>query len=61
MPSVEVNLGMADPGGWSLTKCGIGFMPLYDPLGTPKKISEFLQGQRIAGILPIDLRDSMGE
>ena len=42
MPSVEVNLGMADPGGWSLTKCGIGFMPLYDPLRTPEKISEFL-------------------
>jgi hypothetical protein len=30
----------------------VWFMPLYDPLCTPEEVSEFLQGKRIAGILP---------
>lgn len=53
--------GMEAPGRWNVAKSGIWFMPLYDPLYTPEKISEFLQGERIAGILPDRSSDSMAE
>jgi hypothetical protein len=43
---------MTVPSGRNITKGGIWFVPLYNPLCTPEKISEFMKGKRIAGILP---------
>ena len=44
--------GMASSGRRNITKSGIWFLPLYDPLCAPEKVSEFPQSDRITGVLP---------